>query len=276
MKTILVPTDYSDAAKNAADYAVNFAKEINARVLLFHAYSLPIVPSPDALILVPTAAEWNKDNEDLLKIEVARLRRKTNVEIGYKAVMGLAVDEIKEEEKKAEFIVMGITGAGALSETILGSITTATLKKISKPVIVIPEHVHYKNPERIVLASDLDPLKNAKILDKLNALVAQFKSVIYIVNVKEKKDELTVANAIAEVQLDTTLKDVEHFYYYPENENPVEGINEFVKAKKADMVAVVPHHHTFVERLFHRSFSKKMAFHTHVPLLVLPDNDKVS
>ena len=274
MKTILVPTDYSNAAKNAADYAVNFAKEIRARVLLFHAYNLPVVPSVDAMILAPTAAEWHKANEDLLKIEVARLRRKTGIDISYKAVMGLAVDEIKEEEKNVDFIVMGITGAGKLSEKILGSITTAALKKVNKPVLVIPENVHYKNPERIVLASDLDPLKNAKILDRLNALVEQFKSVIYIVNVKEKTDEVTVANAVAEVQLETKLKDVEHFYYYPENDNPVEGINEFVKTKKADMVAVIPHHYTFPERLFHSSFSKKMAFHTHVPLLVLPTNEK--
>jgi nucleotide-binding universal stress UspA family protein len=274
MKTILVPTDYSAAAKNAADYAVNFAKEIKARVLLFHAYSLPILPSPDALIVVPTAAEWHKDNEDLLKIEVARLKRKTAVEISYKAVMGLAVDEIQEEEKKADFIVMGITGAGKLSEQLLGSITTATLKKVNKPVIVIPENVHYRNPDKIVLASDLDPLKNTKILDRLKELVAQFKSVIYIVNVREGKGEVTVANAIAEVQLETKLKDVEHFYYYLENENPVDGINEFVKTKKADMVAIIPHHYTFLERLFHSSFSKKMAFHIHVPLLVLPSSEK--
>ncbi len=274
MKTILVPTDYSNAAKNAADYAINFAKEIKARVLLFHAYNLPIVPSPDALILVPTAGEWHKENEDLLKIEVARLRKKTTIEIGYKAVMGLAVDEIKEEEKKADFIIMGITGAGPISEKLLGSITTATLKKVNKPVIVIPENVHYKNPERIVLASDLDPVKNIKILDKLNMLVEHFKSVIYIVNVREKKDELTVANAVAEVQLETKLKDVEHFYYYPENGHPVEGINDFVRMKKADMVAVIPHHYTFVENLFHNSFSKKMAFHTKVPLLVLPNDGK--
>ena len=31
MKTILVPTDFSDAATNAAEYAVNLAKEINAK-----------------------------------------------------------------------------------------------------------------------------------------------------------------------------------------------------------------------------------------------------
>ena len=35
MKTILVPTDFSDAANNAAEYAIKLAKEIKAQVVLF-------------------------------------------------------------------------------------------------------------------------------------------------------------------------------------------------------------------------------------------------
>ena len=278
MKTILVPTDFSDAAGNAAEYAIHFANDTNARVLLFHAYKLPISTAPDSLILLPTAAQWHKDNEDLLKIEVARLKRKTKttVDIKYKAKMGLAGDEIKNEENGADLIVMGMTGMGRLLGTIFGSVTTATLKKVNKPLIVVPENVHYKAPERIVLASDLDPLKNIKVLDKMKKLVERFKPTIFIVNVKSSTDKVSVEKDLAEMQLETKLKEVEHMYYYPENEDAVEGINEFVTAKKANMVAVIPHHYTFIDRLFHKSFSKKMAFHTEVPLLVMPSHDTPS
>lgn len=275
MKTILVPTDFSEAAQNAAEYAVQFAQEIKANILLFHAYKLPISSAPDALIMLPTAAEWHKENEDLLKIEVARLKRrtKTTVEIKYKAKMGLAADEIKDVEKGATLVVMGMSGLGRLVGSIFGSVTTAILKKINIPMIVVPENVRYKSPERIVLASDLDPLKNVKILDKLKSLVAEFKSIIFIVNVKKNSEKVTVENDLAEMQLETRLKDVEHVYYYPENEDAAEAIDQFVETKKADMLAVIPHHYTFMERLFHRSFSKKMIFHTEVPLLVLPDHN---
>lgn len=274
MKTILVPTDFSEAAQNAAEYAVQFAHEVNAAILLFHAYKLPVSSAPDALIMPPTAAEWHKDNEDLLRIEIARLKRKTktSVEIKCKAKMGLAADEIREEEKGAEFIVMGMSGMGRVVGSIFGSITTATLKKINTPMIVVPEGVHYRSPERIVLASDLDPLKNIKVLDKLKGLVEQFKSIIFIVNVKKSNEKVTIENDMAEMQLETRLKDVEHVYYYPENEDSAEAIDQFVKTKKADMLAVIPHHYTFIERLFHKSFSKKMIFHTEVPLLLLPDH----
>lgn len=276
MKTILVPTDFSEAAQNAAEYAVQFAHEMKAGILLFHAYKLPVPSAPDAITLLPTTAEWHKENEDLLKIEVARLkqRTKTTVDIKYKAKMGLAADEIIDEEKNAEFIVMGMSGIGRVIGAIFGSVTTTALKKINAPMIVVPENVRYKSPGRIVLASDLDLLKNVRILDKLKKLVTQFKSIIFIVNVRKSNETVTVENDIAEMQLEAKLKDVEHLYYYPENEDAAEAIEQFVKSKKADMLAVIPHHYSFVERIFHRSFSKKMVFRTEIPLLVLPGDHK--
>ena len=42
MKTILLPTDFSPAATNAMNYAVAMAKEINASIILFHVYQIPV------------------------------------------------------------------------------------------------------------------------------------------------------------------------------------------------------------------------------------------
>lgn len=270
MKTILVPTDFSNAAQNAAEYAVHFAKDINAKILLLHVYNLPMLPVGEVPTEYITTDELQIENEKSLEKEVRRLSKITAIEIQYKAKMGLAVDEIVEEEKGKSFIIMGMTGAGKLSELLLGSITTATLKQVQTPVIVVPENISYKKPERIVLSSDYNPSTNEQTLHALNDLVALFKSKIYIVNVKKKKEEILVESEITNAKLETELKGSAHFYYFPVHNDLVEGVNEFVEAKKADMIVVIPHQYTFMERLFHKSFSKKMAFHTHVPLLVLP------
>ena len=37
MKTILIPTDFSDCAKNAANFALNFAKKEKIQFILFNA-----------------------------------------------------------------------------------------------------------------------------------------------------------------------------------------------------------------------------------------------
>lgn len=274
MKTILVPTDFSPAANNAAEYAIHFAKKIKANVLLLHIYNVPVAIAGDVPVMVATPKELQRENEMRLKENVTLLKRRTGMEVAYKAKMGLAGDDILEEEKNASFIIMGMHGAGKLSELLLGSITTAILRKAKTPVLVIPETVIYKDPERIVFASDYDPQTDLHTLETLKGLMKTFNSKVYVVNIKHKKENVSVEKAIQEARMESSLQDVEHFYYYPESDDLVDGINEFIANKRADMVTVIPHRYNAIERIFHKSISKKMAFHTQVPLLALPENHK--
>lgn len=273
MKTILVPTDFSKAANNAAEYAANLSKEMKATVILFHVYHVPI-PVSEIPVMISNSSEYQAENLALLNKDATSLKRKTGAEIKCITKMGFAVDEILEEEKNAILIVMGMKGASKLSEELVGSTTTATLRKATVPVLVIPEKAKYKKPEKIVFACDYDPRTDVHTLDALKELMKTFNSKIYIVNVKREKEAVSVENAIAGSKLEGKLCDVQHIYYFPEKDDLVEGINEFVENKQADMVAIIPHRYSLMDRLFHKSISKKMAFHTHVPLLALPDNHK--
>lgn len=46
MKTILIATDFSEASRNASFYGVELPKEINARIILFEAFTIPKPISP--------------------------------------------------------------------------------------------------------------------------------------------------------------------------------------------------------------------------------------
>jgi nucleotide-binding universal stress UspA family protein len=272
MKTILIPTDFSDAAEYAAEYAANLSKDLNANVVLLHVYHFP-TPVSELPVMVIAPDELQKENELLLQNKVNELKEKTGVEAHYIAKMGLAVDEIMEEAQGADLIVMGMRGAGKLSETLLGSITTAILRKTQTPMLIIPSKASYKRPETIVFASDYDPKTNME-MNILKEFRNVFNSKIFVLNVKQKKESVSVEEAIAGVRLENKLNEIEHVYYFPEKEDLVEGINEFVKDHHADIVAIIPHHYSLLERLFHKSISKSMAFHTNVPLLALPDRGR--
>ena len=175
MRTILVPTDFSKVARNAAEYAVAFAKGIKANVLLLHVYHVPVPVSIDAApIMIITPDELRKESEKQLKKEALRLKKNTGVNVKYKATMGLAVDEILAEQRNASFIVMGMKGASKLSETLMGSITTATLRKAKTPMIVIPEKASYKKPVKIAFACDYDPRTDVKTLNALKLIIDLF------------------------------------------------------------------------------------------------------
>ncbi len=273
MKTILVPTDFSKPANNAALYAVNLAKEMKARILLFHVYDIPVVIAGDLSAPLITPSELKRESTNLLKKTAANLQKISPVEIKCKVTMGAAIDEIIAEEKKASFIVMGMRGAGKLSELIIGSITTGVLKKTKKPLFIIPAKTKFNRPKKIVLATDYDPTTNAKSFNALKKIKKTFNSKVFVVNVRNKK-ERTEENTIAEMNTARALKDGHHYYVYSENADLVDGINDFVQTKKADMITIIPHKYSFFNNLFHKSVSKRMAFHTKLPLLALPDNHK--
>jgi nucleotide-binding universal stress UspA family protein len=52
----------------------------------------------------------------------------------------------------------------------------------------------------------------------------------------------------------------------------LQSINNYVETEHVDLLVMAKHNRNFFDRLFHRSLSKKMAFHTQIPLLVLVKN----
>jgi nucleotide-binding universal stress UspA family protein len=50
MKTILVPTDFTEVSKNALEYVIEMVKVMPAKIVLFHAYHVPIVAT-DAIVV---------------------------------------------------------------------------------------------------------------------------------------------------------------------------------------------------------------------------------
>lgn len=273
MKTILVPTDFSYAAENASLYAVNLAKEINAKVILFHAFHLP-VPASEIPVMIFSEDEIQKDNEAQLKKDAEYLMSQANVKVTYIARMGFALEEILEEEENVDILVMGMKGASELGELLIGSTTTEILRKTKKPLMVIPEKAKFKRPEKIVFACDYNSKTDLHILDILKDFAKDFSAKILVLNIKGKDEATTAIEAAESFKIEQELENIEHLNYYPENEDPVDGINEFVEKNNAEVIAIIPHRYSLLERLFHKSISKKLAFHTHVPLLALPDDHK--
>ena len=65
MKTILAATDFSDSAQNAVEYAASMAELTEAKLILFHAYHVPIVAS-EVPTMMFTLNEMEKFAELLL------------------------------------------------------------------------------------------------------------------------------------------------------------------------------------------------------------------
>ncbi|HLP12366.1 MAG TPA: universal stress protein [Flavobacteriales bacterium] len=268
MKTILVPTDFSEAAKNAADYAAGLAKDLKARIILLNVSEKPIVLT-EVPGKITDPDKLTRACEESLKNESKRLAQ-TGVDVKYHLRTGFLSDEILEDEKNASLVVMGLKGTSNLDAVVIGSMTTSVLHKSSKPVLVIPDQAKYIAPTKIVFACDYSPSMNVNALNALKEFIKPFDSVVYVVNIREEEELIEIDHQV-NMKLEHKLANVKHIYSHPRTADIAEGINKYVNEHNASMVVVVPHHYNLVDRIFHKSMSKKIALHTHVPLLALPE-----
>lgn len=272
MKKIVVPTDFSILSDNALNYAVQLAKKTEAELLLFHGYLIP-APMYDPLIIVPTEMEVQKEAMSSLK-KLQQLIKTANpdLKVSYCAIPGVPYEEIIEyaQNENADVIVVGAQGAGYLEEKVIGSTASQLIRKSKIPVLVIDKEVQFKEPKNIVLAVDFKETDNKTVLKPLKQLATLFKSHVHVLNVFPESEAIPTLGEIAEsFKLIHSLKFVHHTFFYRENTDVVEGINDFVAKHDIDMVVMITRNHSLISRLFHESRTKAMAFHSKVALLAL-------
>ena len=156
MKTILVPTDFSDNALNAANYALRMAAGFNARMILLHVFQIP-VPVGDLPLFVVT--ENDMQNQSMADLKLFRKKMNPHhmpVPIDLMAVQGDVAMEIEKVFKasKADLIAVGVKGKNHLEEVIIGSTTHALFNASRCPVLAIPDGVEYKDIHKILIADD--------------------------------------------------------------------------------------------------------------------------
>lgn len=275
MKTILVPTDFSDSANNACNYAIELARKTKAKLILFHVFQIP-VPVNEVPVVVVSVDDLRKESLGRLKHYAKEIKRNNAKDVEVESIVsaGFAIDEIIEitKEKNIDLIVMGIVGGSRLNE-ILGSTTTGVVRKTTVPVLIVPDNARFKQIDKIAFACDYSQISNRTVLAMLFEFVKLFTSRILVVNVIAKEEITTTEKAVSGMQLENYLKDVDHTIHFPVHSDVIEGINEFVKDTDSAMIAMIPHKHNIFQRIFSTSNTKKMAFHTHIPLLMLPQNN---
>jgi hypothetical protein len=71
--------------------------------------------------------------------------------------------------------------------------------------------------------------------------------------------------------LEQLFGDIPHHFTSLEDITINEGLERFLKQQPSDMLVMVAHEHSFLERIFNRPHTSNMAYETQIPLLVLQD-----
>ncbi len=279
MKNILVPTDFSTTAKNAARYALQLAAQIGApKVIFYNAYSAPIIVDP----MVPAVQLLNEDNLkkdsqdalDKFQLFVKAFCPKGCVVETYceYALLNNGLNEVCEKTN-SELIVMGITGGGLLTEKLIGSNTLSVAKHSDVPVIIVPANSRYTSIEEVMLLSDFDKADDKIPMNPIRRIIELTKAKFFVFNIEKEVDEYGVtypSNVLGEsYAVHTLLQDLNPEYHFTKNQHYMQAIDDFVKEHHIDLIITIPQKHSFFEKLFSSSHTKMLAFHSHIPLMVM-------
>ncbi|KAA5548648.1 universal stress protein [Adhaeribacter rhizoryzae] len=149
MKNILVPTDFSQNATDAAHYAAALAHITGARLLLFHAYHVSVALADAADLSIDLDLE---NFENLNQTQIDKLAYDLHLTHGISVTRimrpGFAADEIPAiaQRLKADLVVMGLRGKGQAAGSKVGQITAAIIQESNVPVLCVPAGFNFNSP----------------------------------------------------------------------------------------------------------------------------------
>ncbi|OQX72434.1 MAG: hypothetical protein B6D61_13710 [Bacteroidetes bacterium 4484_249] len=287
VRRILVPVDFSEASLNACNYALGLAHKLKAEVKLLYAYYNPVISSEPYLETDPyqfnfegTVGNLEKEAKQQMKSlklqleEFVKKEKFTNVKVSYVLDRGEPELVILDycEKYNPGVIVMGTKGAGEVAFDIIGSVAKKIIEKATVPVFAIPHKsvyigINYIN--KILYATDFDD-SDYKAIRKLMNLVRPFNIKIYCTHIASDAEN-TFDNAkmeSLEQYFSKEYGDVNMVCDLIENEDVLEGLENYIDEKDIDIIAITTHKRGVFDRIFNPSLTKKMLFHTNIPLLV--------
>lgn len=139
-RRILVATDFSELAEKATGWALELARRYEARVDLVHAWSPPLVGSPEGVS--PVSAVLINDLEREAKQAMTRALeryRTAGVALEGTVVCSDPRDAVVEtaEKLKADLVVIGTHGRRGLKRALMGSVAEAVVRTAPCPVLVV-------------------------------------------------------------------------------------------------------------------------------------------
>ena len=279
MKNILVPTDFSLNANKALDFAVQIARQAKAEIILIHAFDLIDTTFKDNQTLYKehnqAISEKANENISLLKKSIEDTEK---ISVHIKLYKGNVTDTILQASEKhhADLVIMGTLGETRLQEKIFGSITAGIIGKTSTPVMAVPLLSEWNTPKKILLMVNNseekpDMVKSVfELAELFNATVhvAIFTDVDSAEAIDYLKDKRGVDSY--EEKLKIKYKNIDIKSVHLDGHRFQETIEEYVLDQRIDIVAMITHKRTFLKSIFNRSMTKKMSYHTRIPLLAIP------
>jgi nucleotide-binding universal stress UspA family protein len=270
---LLVPTDFSETSKNAARYAAHIAKQYQDINIILYNVSDEIAAGSDGSPMADDEHSRRKIMElalESIKIDLSKI---TQTQITCVAEEGTSlIDSLDRfaRHNSVDMIVMGITGSTRLEQIFMGSNTLKMVDRGICPVMIVPPFAQYKGIQDIMITSDFKDVDRTMPVRPIQNVLDLFKANLHVVNVDhEHYVEVTDEYKAERAKLENILAGHNPQFYFIRMYDFMEAVNQFVEDKEIDLIITVPKKHSFLSNIFRSSYTKKLAYHSHVPIIAV-------
>ncbi|MDC6385843.1 universal stress protein [Flagellimonas taeanensis] len=277
MKKIVLPTDFSENALHAIEYALRLCENVTCVFYLLHTYTPPIyridytLGSPGQMGL-PDDHKYSAESS--LEKLIGQIRKKfdnpKHTFVSH-ASFNTLVDEMEDvvQKENIDFVVMGTQGATGAKEILFGSNTVHVMRNMEVPVLAIPSNFGFQLPRHLLFPTDFEVDYGRTDLDFLMWISKLWHSKIHVLHVSSP-DGLTLEQENNKAKLEGLMLEHNHESHDLPDQELVSAINSFQETMHISMLAMVKNKHTFFERLFVEPVIKNIGLHSKIPFLVLP------
>jgi nucleotide-binding universal stress UspA family protein len=282
MKTILLLTDFSKSALNAALAGIRLAKNLHANIFLFHSNTTqaltPIYAGgPTVVDEVNLMEDENREKlkmlTDLLQPFIEEGESAWKPSLHYNEGLGslsLQVNNILAT-KDIEIIVMGAREGSRLDHFLTGSETFSVIDHVDKPVLIIPHNDYLEDIKKVVFATDFAE-DDVKAIRYLAGLGLVFNYHIEIVHINSYGDDV-INRELSKLEF---MKRIQRLRYSHINFQELQGkdvvnrLNRLCEDIKTNLLAFTHYRDSFFTMLLHKSMTRHALENQKVPMLIFP------
>jgi nucleotide-binding universal stress UspA family protein len=270
MKTIIIATDFSSAALNAAKYGLKMAEVVKADVLLFNTFE--VIPNYGEMVIDISVDDLKRDSENDMQALKSELQKNTSaaIKINTDVRLGIFSDELNTlcERIHPYAVVMGTQGKTAAERIFFGTHATLAIKHLAWPLITVPAKASFSSIKKIGLMYDFEKEVDQHLIEEIKLLAHDFDANIHVLNAA-KEDEFDADYVLLSGRLEKMLAPFSVKFHFITSNHVNQGIIDFTDKSDIDLLIVMPKYHSLLEKIVFKSHAKQMVLHSHVPVMAL-------
>ncbi len=281
MKKILVPTDFSEQAGFALDFAFQIAGKSEAEIYLINIVDYPGMytawgggmnviggaePPFDSFDETFITNMMDRSREELRSM--SRERKSQEVRVHPIVEIGNPYFVINEkiEQEKINLVIMGSKGAAGLEEVLIGSNTEKVVRHATCPVITIKQKRDFTQIHKIAFASSFEG-DQSHVVEELQKLQEIFQASLHLVKINTPNNFENTRTIIREMQDFVAKYQINNYDLNIYNDFMEEdGIIYFAQDIEADMIALATHGRTGIMHLLSGSIAEDVVNHAKRPV----------